>query len=107
MVIVLSDYMFVNVRVAFALFKFVSLQIIDFWSVHKLSLILLFGLWLSYYALVFVCLMQSLSYMILMNIPSLTLSLKSENIYYKLKKAYTHTHTHTHTHTRARTYIYI
>ena len=45
------------------------------WSVHGVPRVLLFGSWLRYCALVFVCLMQSLSYMLWMKICSMTLLL--------------------------------
>ena len=44
------------------------------WSVHELPWVLLSELWLSYYALVFVCLIQLLIYMLCMkqNVPRLS-----------------------------------
>ena len=55
------------------------LQIKCAWSAHGLHWVLLSILWLSYYAFVYVCLMQALSYILWMKICSMTFSLESES----------------------------
>ena len=63
MVIVLNDYLVHSCWGLHLSFRF--LQTKGSWSTHGLSWVLLSGLWLHYYALVFVCLMPSLSYTML------------------------------------------
>ena len=57
----------------------VTIQARGSWSVHGLPCVLFSKLWLGYYALVFVCLMMSLSYVLWMKKCLMTFSLESEH----------------------------
>jgi hypothetical protein len=77
MIIFMNDYLVHFYWGLYLSYRFFKTQCS--WSAHIVPFVLLFGLWLSYYDLVFVCLMQSLGYMLGMRQYSMTFLLESQS----------------------------